>query len=291
MDSSSSEPARSRLSQRLIALVLSVALSFGPLSVLPLAHAADSTDLVGATGLQEGVGSLLDTLKDGLGSGESAETVAEKATELQEKASAAIEGAKEKSEKVQKGVATLIEAAKDSPGGKEEAEQVVKKAEELKARTEESLKATLQSASKVQEGAKLLAEAAQIDSPSGALTASGSAPDKGGQDTGKKESSKAGSGGNGQQNQGFGGFFTEKFNGIKEGISKFPSAFSKGSQGAVKEEAPKAVEKGVRGAVKEGVTNSVKEGLGGAVTGGLGGGVTGSVVGAAKGVVSGALDK
>lgn len=290
----SSELTRSQLPQRIASLVLSLALSLGPLGTFTPAHATDIPQVVGAAGLQGGVNTLLDASKDSSNGQESADSVVKKAEELKASASAAIEGAKEKSSKVGQGVATLVEAAKDGPGGKKEAEQVAQKADELKARTSEGVSATLKQASKVREGAKLLAEAAQIDSPVGAPKPSESASSNREKQPEQKSGSKPGSGGKSEQNQGSGGFFGAfkgKFDSLKQGLAKTPEAIEKGSQGAVKEEAPAGVEKGVRGAVKEGVTGSVKEGLTGAVTGGLGGGVMGSVMGAAKGAVSGALDK
>ncbi|GAQ88398.1 hypothetical protein KFL_004240100 [Klebsormidium nitens] len=295
-----SEPARSHLPQRIVSLILSLALSLGPLSTFTPAHATDSPQVVGAAGLQDGVKTLLDATKDSSNGQASAESVVKKAQELKASASAAIERAKEKSNKVRKGTATLLEAAKDGPGGRKEAEQVAQKADELKAQTSEGVSATLERASKVREGAKLLAEAAQIDLPGGSARPVESASESASNNRGKEKEPdrESGSGSvsesNRQQSKGsgdFAGAFKDKIDSLKEGLAKTPEAISKGSKGAVKEEAPAGVEKGVRGAVKEGVTGSVKEGLSGAVTGGLGGGVMGSVMGAAKGAVSGALEK
>jgi hypothetical protein len=289
------------ISQRALSIALSLVLAIGPVCIPSPAHATplDASAVVGVAGVQtDSVSKLLDAATDSLDGQGGAESVAAKAGELRDRASAMIEGAKEKSNKVRKGTATLVEAAKDGPGGKREAERVAQKADQLKEKTSDGVRATLSRAAKIQEGAKQLAEAAELDVP-GATVEGASKSASSSKQSGEKREKKGGqeskaskgpeggdspSGGSG----GWLGALREKVGLAKEGAAKVPEKIQKGSKEAIKNDAPEGVESGIKGAVKEGVAGSVKEGLTGAVTGGVGGGVTGAAVGAAKGAVSGA---
>jgi hypothetical protein len=286
------------ISQRALSIALSLVLAVGPACIPSPAHATslDASAVVGVAGVQtDSVSKLLDAATASLDGQGGAEKVAAKAGELRDRASAMIEGAKEKSNKVRKGTATLVEAAKDGPGGEKDAERVTQKADQLKEKTSEGVRATLSRAAKIQEGAKQLAEAAELDVPGAtvegasksASSSKQSGEKKGGQESKASKSSEgreSPSGGSG----GWLGALREKVGLAKEGVAKVPEKIQKGSKEAIKDDAPEGVESGIKGAVKEGVAGSVKEGLTGAVTGGVGGGVTGAAVGAAKGAVSGA---